>query len=87
MDFQVRPEISVERCGEVGRELAARARHSKPLRWQNRHFGQLQGSANRWGTLDQYVCIPNGHSGRSVRALPPLLPGQAGRRGAPCMGP
>eukprot|EP00971_Amphidinium_carterae_P028356 558316-Amphidinium_carterae.1 len=53
MDFQVRPEFSVERCGEIGRELAARARHAPEVKWQNRHFGQLEGKANRWGTLDK----------------------------------
>eukprot|EP00971_Amphidinium_carterae_P231751 4599360-Amphidinium_carterae.1 len=52
MDFQVRPEFSVERCSQIGRELAARARHAPEAKWQNRHFGQLEGKANRWGTLD-----------------------------------
>eukprot|EP00971_Amphidinium_carterae_P174638 3461791-Amphidinium_carterae.1 len=55
MDFQVRPEISVARCGEIGRELAARARHAPAVKWQNRHFGSLKGQANRWGTLDECV--------------------------------
>eukprot|EP00971_Amphidinium_carterae_P171430 3398144-Amphidinium_carterae.1 len=46
------------------------------------------------GTLGGEVCADRPRAGcsrtpraRAQVAEPPLLPGQAGRRGAPCMGP
>eukprot|EP00971_Amphidinium_carterae_P051958 1022689-Amphidinium_carterae.1 len=55
MEFQANPEFSIDRCGEIGRELAARARRCGPVLWQHQHYGGKYPGSNRYGVLDDHA--------------------------------